>query len=115
MKRGGIVRVLLRSLDNRRAVPQTYREPNTMSWSDFLSRVDLLALMIPIVAIVVGGIVAIVVALIRHRERMAMIERGLYPPDDPPEEDDPEDEPTARPGAFDQTGAYAGKAVPRSP
>jgi len=85
-----------------------------MSWSDFLSRVDLLALMIPIVAIVVGGVVAIVVALVRHRERMAMIERGLYP-EDPPEEDDPEQEPAARPGAFEPTGAYPRKGMPRSP
>ncbi|MEW6743846.1 MAG: hypothetical protein AB1486_13910 [Planctomycetota bacterium] len=38
-----------------------------------------LALLIPIAAIVVGGIVAVVKAAIRHQERMAMIERGMHP------------------------------------
>jgi hypothetical protein len=85
-----------------------------MSWWQYLMRVETLPLMIPIVAIIVGGIIGIVVILLHHRERMAMIEQGLHP-DHPQEEDDREDEPTARPGAFDQTRAYAGKAVPRSP
>ena len=85
-----------------------------MSWWQYLMRVETLPLMIPIVVIVVGGIVVIVVTLLHHRERMAMIERGLYP-EDPPEEDDPEQEPAARPGAFEATGAYVRKDVPRSP
>lgn len=85
-----------------------------MSWSDFFLRVDILGMMIPIVAIVVFGIVAIVVILVRHRERMAMIEQGLHP-DHLPEEDDSEQEPATRPGAFEPTQAYAGKGAARSP
>jgi len=85
-----------------------------MSWLDFFSRPDILGMMIPITGIVVGGIVAIVVVLIRHRERMAMIEQGLHP-DDSPEEADQEQEPAARPGTLEPTRAYAGKGVPRSP
>ena len=70
-----------------------------MNWSQFFSRPELfvpgLALCIPIVAIIVGGITAIVRRLIVHRERMAMIQQGLHP-DHSPEEDalrvDPPDE-----------------------
>ncbi len=62
-----------------------------MSWSHFMSSPELLipalALCIPIVAIIVGGIVAIVKSLIAHRERMGMIEQGLHP-DHPPEDED---------------------------
>jgi hypothetical protein len=46
--------------------------------SSFL-RVEVLALLIPIVAIVVGGVVAVVKIIIRHQERMAMIDRGMHP------------------------------------
>lgn len=42
-----------------------------------------LALMIPIVAIVVWGIVSVICMIIRHQERMAMIDRGIHP-DHPP-------------------------------
>ena len=52
----------------------------------FLSRPEILALLIPIVAIVVGGLVAIIKMMIRHQERMAMIERGMHP--DHPDEDE---------------------------
>ena len=62
------------------------------SWLSLFSRPDTLALMIPfaalmipVVAIVVGGIVAIAKLLIRHRERMTMIEHGIHP-DYQPEE-----------------------------
>ncbi len=51
---------------------------------------DTLALMIPVVAILVGGIIAIMKILIHHRERMTMIERGIhpdYPPDELPEDE----------------------------
>jgi hypothetical protein len=57
------------------------------------------------VAIVVGGTVAIVKALISHRERMALIERGLHP-DYPPEEVGGEEDPAGPEGPFDQTQAY---------
>jgi len=49
-----------------------------MNWNDLLSPAVLIFL-IPIVAIIVGGIVAIAKLLIRHRERLAMIERGMNP------------------------------------
>ena len=48
-------------------------------WPSFLTRPETLVLVIPIIAILVGGIVAITKLLIRHRERMAMIERGIHP------------------------------------
>ena len=66
-----------------------------MSLSQFFSRPDMvaitLALSIPIVAIIVGGISSIIKRLIKHRERMAMIEQGLHP-DFPPEPLAPEEE-----------------------
>ena len=44
-----------------------------------------LGMMIPLVAIIVGGVVLVTKAVIRHRERLAMIEKGMHP-DYPPEE-----------------------------
>ena len=60
----------------------------------FVLNPDMLALMIPIVAIVAWGCIAIVRLLLHHRERMAMIERGINPDhapaaDQPKEEEDP--------------------------
>ena len=51
---------------------------------------DTVMFLVPIVAIVVAGIIAIVVLRFRHLERLAMIEKGIHP-DHPPEkeEDDP--------------------------
>ena len=46
------------------------------------------ALLIPIVAIIVGGVVTVVKMLISHQERLAMIERGMHP-DHPPDDDKP--------------------------
>lgn len=57
-------------------------------WPTFLNNPNTLALMIPITCIVVFGIVRIAKMLIHHRERMAMIERGMHP-DYPPEPIDP--------------------------
>ena len=59
-------------------------------WLEFFSRPEALIFMIPIVAILVGGIIAVTKTLIRHRERMAMIERGMHP-NFPPEPCDPQD------------------------
>ncbi|HUT10934.1 MAG TPA: hypothetical protein VMY42_10585 [Thermoguttaceae bacterium] len=60
-------------------------------WPAFFSRPSLfipcLALCIPIVSILVGGICGIVKMLIAHRERMTMIQQGMHP-DHPLEEDD---------------------------
>jgi hypothetical protein len=36
-------------------------------------------LLIPIVAIIVGGVIAVVVLILRHNERIAKIERGIDP------------------------------------
>ncbi len=41
-----------------------------------------LSMLVPIVAIIVGGLVWVILAMIRHQERMAMIEKGMHP-DDP--------------------------------
>lgn len=45
----------------------------------------ILGVMIPIVAIVTGGVVALSAIWIRHRERMAMIEAGMHPDHPDPE------------------------------
>jgi hypothetical protein len=34
---------------------------------------------VPVVAIVVGGVIAIVVLVLKHQERIAKIERGMDP------------------------------------
>ena len=49
---------------------------------DFLSLFHnpvVLVFLIPVVGIIVGGIVAISKMVMRHRERMALIERGFNP------------------------------------
>ena len=57
------------------------------SWEnlEFLYHPEILVFLIPILAILMGGITAISKQWIRHRERMAMIERGMHPdfPDEP--------------------------------
>jgi hypothetical protein len=35
--------------------------------------------LIPITAIIVGGVIAIIVLVLRHQERIAKIERGMDP------------------------------------
>ena len=42
--------------------------------------------LIPVVAIIGGFAFAITKAIIRHRERLAMIERGMHPDAPPPRE-----------------------------
>ena len=39
--------------------------------------------LVPIVALIVGGAIAVVVLILRHQERIAKIERGIDP-DAPP-------------------------------
>jgi hypothetical protein len=65
-----------------------------MAWQN-LFRPEIFVLLIPIVAILTGGAVAIARQLIRHRERMAMIDRGLHP-DYPPEEAEKIEKQTSR-------------------
>ena len=48
-------------------------------WLSYVARPETLVFIIPIVAIVMVGIVTVTKLLIRHRERMAMIERGMHP------------------------------------
>ena len=57
-----------------------------MDWQD-LFQPRVLVFMIPIVAILVGGSIVITRMMIRHRERLAMIERGIHP--DAPQHDPP--------------------------
>ena len=47
------------------------------------SVIGLGGLLVPIVAIIVGGAVAITTMILRHQERIAKIERGMDP-DAPP-------------------------------
>ncbi len=60
-------------------------------WPSYFARPDILIFAIPIIAILVGGIVGLTKTLIRHRERMAMIERGMHP-DHPQAPNDPLDQ-----------------------
>jgi hypothetical protein len=57
-----------------------------MDWLNELSP-QTLGMLIPIVAIIVGGIVLVTKTIIRHRERLAMIEKGMHP-DHPPGKDE---------------------------
>jgi hypothetical protein len=41
--------------------------------------IDLGPMLIPIVAILIGGAIAITTMVLRHRERIAKIERGIDP------------------------------------
>ena len=50
-----------------------------IEWIKLLLRPDTIVSMIPLSAIFVGGIIAIAMMVIRHRERMALIEQGLHP------------------------------------
>ncbi len=84
-----------------------------MEWSHLI-RSDTLAMMIPIGGIIVGGIIGIVAIIFRHRERMAMIDRGIHP-DHLPEEDDPQQDPVARPEAYEATAAYDRAGAVRTP
>ncbi len=58
---------------------------NSASLIDKLLNPDVLPLLIPILAIVGGTVVAIVTIIVRHRERLARINRGM----DPSGKDDP--------------------------
>jgi hypothetical protein len=49
-----------------------------MDWRQVMTP-EILSLVIPIAAILVGGAIAITSMLIKHRERIAMIEHGMNP------------------------------------
>ncbi len=59
------------------------------NWLKVLTEPEIMVFAIPIIAILVGGIIAITKILMSHRERMAMIQHGIHP-DYPPEEEEPE-------------------------
>jgi hypothetical protein len=61
-------------------------------WSRLLSE-DVLPLLLPIVGIVSITIAVIVKKVFAHRERMAMIERGIHP-DYPPENEEKQNPPS---------------------
>jgi hypothetical protein len=48
-------------------------------WNRFFDSPEILGIMLPIVAVIAAAIVIIIKLLIRHRERMTMIERGMHP------------------------------------
>jgi hypothetical protein len=65
-----------------------FNEGNLVEWLDDLN-ITTLAMLIPIVAIIVGGVIAITKAFLHHRERIAMIQKGMhpdYPPGEPPQD-----------------------------
>ena len=49
-----------------------------MDWSRILDPA-ILGLLIPVVALLVGGAIAITKMVTKHQERLAMIERGINP------------------------------------
>jgi hypothetical protein len=55
-------------------------------WQRFLDP-DVIVFLVPIVAIIGGVIIAVVKMLIKHRERVIMIEHGIHP-DYPPDDED---------------------------
>lgn len=61
-----------------------------ITWSDVL-KPEVMGTAIPILALLVGGLLGSIAliskAILGHRERMAMIERGMHP--DYPGEDEP--------------------------
>ncbi|MCA9196223.1 MAG: hypothetical protein KDA87_01755 [Planctomycetales bacterium] len=50
-----------------------------MRWEHFFLNPAVVWVLIPIVAIVVTGIQQIIRMVLRHRERIAMIEQGIHP------------------------------------
>jgi hypothetical protein len=55
-------------------------------WPSVFEKPEILGVLLPFVAIIAFAIVIIVKFLIHHRERMAMIVRGIHP-DYPPEDE----------------------------
>jgi hypothetical protein len=47
-------------------------------WMSFL-KPEVMVFLLPIVAVLVGGVLGITKLTMRHRERLAMIERGMHP------------------------------------
>ncbi len=62
-------------------------------WTRLLEKPEILGVLIPIIAVIAFATIVIIKLLIRHRERMAMIERGIHP-DYPPEDEAKQNPPT---------------------
>ena len=65
-----------------------------VAWSDtvniirYVMRPEIIFLLIPIVAIIMGGLIGITKLVLRHRERIAKIEMGIDPDAPLPTKDD---------------------------
>jgi hypothetical protein len=57
------------------------QQPVSPSWTDVLSNPSVMPFFVGAIAVVGGIAFAITKAVIRHRERMAMIEHGIDPDD----------------------------------
>jgi hypothetical protein len=55
-------------------------------WTRIFDHPEIIGVMLPVVGVIAFAIIIILKSLIRHRERMAMIERGIHP-DCPPEDE----------------------------
>lgn len=62
-------------------------------WWQSLVRPDVVWVLVPVVAIIIGGVIAVVQMVIAHRERMAMIEQGMHP--DEQKQSEPEERPAS--------------------
>jgi len=67
-------------------------------------RPEIIAMMVPIVAIITFGGLAVIRAVLVHRERIAMIEHGIHP--DYPPEDDEAEENAARTDQYGNTASH---------
>ena len=93
-KIGGLSNILCRTTNtplDKQYPPGAFREKATMSWNALLQP-EIIVFVIGGVAIVVSGTVAIIKVMVRHRERMTMIEQGMHP-DHPPDEESAEHDP----------------------
>jgi hypothetical protein len=68
-------------------------------WARLFDSPETLGIMLPIVAVVLVAIIIVVKKVFDHRERMAMIERGIHP-DCPPEDEQVKQELPAKGGVL---------------
>ena len=64
--------------------PAVFELKRRLGWNRSFS---LGVFLIPIIAIIVGGVIGVTKLILKHQERIAMIERGIHP-----------DAPTVQPG-----------------
>ena len=80
-------------------------------WSEILFRPGNVVFIVPLAAITLVLIMGMTKQLIRHRERMAMIERGMHP-DHPQEPRGPRDQADEPSSEWTSAGIAFGTAVP---